>query len=345
MPNTRPNHTQNALARRTPTEALDFAEDFARLSAEDRKRRAAEALRDAFLPDPEDPARVAARETLAALVRSYTLTFGRKGLRVSRNTLEQYDRGLFALLAWCEAAALKPHQLDRQGALRYTRHLEALGLQPASINVRLSGARTFVAALAWCGMMAADPFAKVGVSDPTPAWEKRRPYTEAELDRLLAAGDAWERALVLVGADAGLRASEVVALDRADVDLPGRLLTVKSGKGQKQRTLPLSQKAAEALAALVPAPEGRVFAFTRRRADQILRSLCERAGVTCRGMHALRHRFGTRAAVKIGLLGTARLMGHASTRPTEGYAHANLEDFRAGIDALGEARTPATVAA
>jgi len=335
------------LTRRAPEDALAFAEDYARLNAEDRKRRAAEALRDAFLPGPEDAEKQeAARATLWALTRSHVLTYGKKGLRVSEHTLAQYRRGLDALVGWCEAAGQKPHQLDTLAAKRYTRHLEALGLAPASVNARLSGARAFMGALAWAGMMTADPFAREAVTDPTPAHEKRAPYSRPELDRLLAAGDAWERALVLVAADAGLRASEAVALEWPDVDLPGRRLVVKSGKGGKRRTVALTERCAEALAALAPAPSGRVFSYTRQQADYYLRRLCDRAGVTCRGMHALRHSCGTRLYQSSrDLVLVARHLGHATTRPTEGYTHLAAEDYARAVEALGEARTPAGEAA
>jgi len=331
------------LTRRAPEDALAFAEDYARLNAEDRKRRAAEALRDAFLPGPEDAeTRQAAREALWALTRSHVLTYGKKGLRVSEHTLEQYRRGLDALVSWCESAGVKPHHIDTLAAKRYTRHLEALGLAPATVNARLSGARAFMAALVWAGMMTADPFAREAVPDPTPAYEKRAPYTRHELDLLLAAATSTERALVLVAADAGLRASEAVALEWSDVDLPGRRLVVRAGKGGKRRTVALTERCAEALAALAPAPSGRVFPWTRQQADYYLRRLCDRAGVTCRGMHALRHSCGTRLyQASRDLVLVARHLGHSTTRPTEGYTHLAAEDYARAVEALGEARTPA----
>ena len=60
----------------------------------------------------------------------------------------------------------------------YVRHLEASGLRPSSVQVRLSGARTLYAALRWTGATEVNPFGDVRAArDPRPAWEKRGPYS------------------------------------------------------------------------------------------------------------------------------------------------------------------------
>jgi len=323
--------TRKDLALRTPATALEEAENWATLSDEARKRRAAEAIRDGD------------GDTLQGLLRAHLLTFGKKGLRVSPCTLVAYRRGLVTLLGFCDAQGLKAHQFTRQEALRYTRHLEAAGLKPASVNQKLAAARAFVQALLWAGLLSADPFARVSVPDPVPDTEKRHPYPVAELAVLLGEAAPRERALVLLGADGGLRVAEVAALTWADVDLAGATVVVQHGKGRKRRTVAITGRTVEALAALRPTEAtGPVFGVTIRRLQAILEALCRRAGVKHLGFHSLRHSCGTRLyGATHDLKVVARHLGHATTRPTELYAHLADEDYRRAVAALGEAKRAA----
>jgi len=96
-----------------PKTQLDRMESWGTLSDEDRKRRAAEALLHGV------------RESLSGLLESYLCIFGRKGLRVSENTLTSYTKGLEEILDFSETNGIKAHQFTRQHALRFARHLEA----------------------------------------------------------------------------------------------------------------------------------------------------------------------------------------------------------------------------
>jgi len=175
--------------------------------------------------------------------------------------------------------------------------------------------------------------------------EKRDRYSDEELGFLLEEADPRERVILLLGADAGLRASELVGLAWADVDLPGQTLVVRAGKGGKRRSVGMTERLTEALVALgIGAEEERVIAVGRGRLHVIVGSLCRRAGVEARGVHALRHSCGSRLhrATK-DLVLTARHLGHASTTPTELYAKLDDRDYRAGVAALGEATRPAAL--
>jgi integrase/recombinase XerC len=322
------------LVRREPETALQRAENWAELSADARRLRAAEAIRD----DDHDE--------LLSLFESYLLTFSRKGLRVSRNTLDTYRVGVSQFLAWAREKGLKVHQVTRQDALRYTRHMEAAGYSPATVNNRLSAVRRFVQAVIWAGLLDADPFAHVGVDDPTPSHEKRQVYTPAEFEALWAA--AWDdprtRAMLLLAYDAGLRISEVAALDWRDVDAMAEEVRVRSGKGGRTSTIPTTDRCIDALVYLGQQSAGPVFvdrrapqlgSISRKTVHAIFADLCEKAGVPRKGFHALRHSFGTRVQRAGGdLVKTSRLMRHASTRPTEGYVHMVREDLRQVVDAL-----------
>jgi|GEM_PF-4560445 len=81
-----------------------------------------------------------------------------------------------------------------------------------------------------------------------------RYVTKADLDRLLAGLDSDLRRAVALGAWAGLRVSGAAALDWSDVDTEARRIHVRSGKGQKSRSVGMHP----ILDALLPETGGNV---------------------------------------------------------------------------------------
>jgi len=110
------------------------------------------------------------------------------------------------LAAWAEEDLLKP---DAEAANRYVRMMERQGLKPGTICGRVAAARP-VPRPALARASTYEPFADVHVPhDPTPPWEKRKPYDNDEIAALLdGAADSFDRVLVLLGAHGGLRAGE-----------------------------------------------------------------------------------------------------------------------------------------
>jgi integrase/recombinase XerC len=313
-----------ALERREGT-LLQRAEGWAALPHDARRRRAAEAVRDGELG------------ALRTLLESYLSLYARAGLSTSRATHSTYWRGARRLLSWCDRAAVKVHQVDTDAARRFVASLQGAGLADKSAAVYLTGARQLVAALRWAGLGDGDPFEGLSVRDRTPAVEKARPYSDGELVALLRAADDRERAFVLLAADGGLRLAELSALLWRDVDLTGRTARIV-GKGGKLRTVRLTRRLVAALESWRPsAPmlQGRVLGASRRRWQQIMTSLCRRAGVTSRGVHALRHTAGTRLyAASKDLLVVARHLGHASVSTAAIYSHLCGAAYAEAVDAL-----------
>ncbi len=119
------------------------------------------------------------------------------------------------------------------------------------------------AALRWARACPLDPFRDVHAPhDPTPPWEKRHPYDDDDLAALLAAAtDPYDRALVLLGAHAGLRAGECVRLRWRDVNMARRDLTSRVSKGGKTRTVGMSASLKQALQGLPRRPDGFVLPY------------------------------------------------------------------------------------
>jgi integrase/recombinase XerD len=155
-----------------------------------------------------------------------------------------------------------------------------------------------------------------------------------------------DRALLEVLYGTGARISEAVGLTGDDVDLQSRTVSL-SGKGGKQRRVPLGSYAARAvddylvrarpaLANAAEAPSNRLFLnarggpLSRQSAWAVLRSAADRAGLRADiSPHTLRHSFATHlmeggADVRV----VQELLGHASVTTTQIYTLVTVDHLR-----------------
>ena len=213
---------------------------------------------------------------------------------------------------------------ERDMGAAYIRRLEAAGKSASTVRVRQAAAKLLYRALRWTEVTQAAPFEDAKpAKDKTAPWDKRFPYGNEEVSRLLAACDeACDRLLVLLCAHAGLRVSEATALRHEDISLAARRLIVQSGKGRKRRTAPLSKSLLQGLGE-VSDPTGFVLPYrSSERARQRLRRVCLKAGVDYKAIHSLRHTCGTRLLQEgRSLEDAARMLGHANLETTRVYAH------------------------
>jgi len=318
-------------------DALSRAEAWASLPPDALRRRAARA------------ANARDRDELWALTEAYLFLHGSKGARASRHTLRTYRRGFEDLLdGWQGENLLRP---SRDAGVLYIRRLESTPLdgsgarpQPSTLQVKLAAARTLYRALRWAGATEARPFENVRVAkDPTPPWEKRRPYADREVERLLELADPAERVVVLLGAHAGLRISEMTGLRWGDLDLGRGELRVAAGKGGKSAHVRVTRRlreAVEALRAEAEAPHRQrdpsyVLPWGTDHTRKRFRRLCARAGVDygSAGVHGLRHGAGTRYYRQAHDLGrVAAHLRHADIQTTRIYAKIDQDAIGEDID-------------
>ena len=288
--------------------------------------------------------RAADLEGLHALLAHHMRTWGRAGARVSPHTLKSYRSALRAFLGWLMGMGLEGEALveaianpsEELGAA-FLRHLEEEGLRPASVNQRRAALGAFYEALRWAGVTQANPFREAPTRrDPVPRWEKRRPYSEDEVKKLLeVAATPEERLLALLGAQGGLRVSEAVGLRWEDVDLEGRTMRVY-GKGRKEATALIPGPLLEALKA-VAKPSGKVLPWKDPEgARRALKRLAKKTGVPYRGYHALRHYCGTHLYRATGDLQTvARHLRHSNIQVSTIYAKWGAEEAKKVLEAWG----------
>lgn len=308
--------TDLVLRRIDPNDALEVARAWVRLDDAELKRRGVRAASERNLND------------LWQLTLAHAVLTDRVW---SHHTAKHYRYGLKRLLReWQGENLIRP---SRDAGPAYVMALTAAGLKPSTLIVRVAAARALYRALRWSGATTATPFDSVRLrKDPTPPWEKRQPYREDELERILDAcrgprkrqppgRHLVERVVILLGAHAGLRAFEMLNLEWSDIDFDRATLVVRSGKGKKRRTVNISPALLSALqdARHLPRPMNRV-----KTDDALLRlmhRLCDAAGVPRRGLHALRHAAGTRLLRSTGsLLDVANHLGHANLDTARTYA-------------------------
>lgn len=182
--------------------------------------------------------------------------------------------------------------------------------------------RSFYAWALSAGKVPESPAA--GLPRVKPAVPAPRPASDAALDAALRAAGPRERLMLRLAAEAGLRRAEVAQVHERDLfeDLAGWSLVVH-GKGSRERVVPLSRGLALAVRTqLHDVGGGWVFPgddgghLSPRWVGKIITRLLP-GDVT---MHALRHRFATRAyAVDRDLVTVQTLLGHASPVTTRVY--------------------------
>lgn len=213
-------------------ELMARAKVWAALPAADRRRLA---IRGAQSHD---------QHLLWSLTEAYVVLHGRSGKRVSPNTLSSYRRGVETLIDhWAGLSLLQPPSDAGQS---YLDDLIGEGLRPGSIKTRLAAASRLYQALCWSGATEVAPF--VGMQKPVLGEDSGDAYSDAELRDLLEVASSMEQALLLLSAHGGLRASELVAIRWADVDLGKAALRVRAQRSRPSRSVMLSSSLGGALA-------------------------------------------------------------------------------------------------
>jgi integrase len=146
-------------------------------------------------------------------------------------------------------------------------------------------------------------------------------------------------AAVCLAGEAGLRVGEVKALRwREDVDMTARTITVNqqmrrgivgTPKGRTRRTIPMTETLHYALKRLSAVREGYVIRnlvgqakHDENQIKNLAYAVCRKAGLLERGWHALRHTFGTHAALfGVNPWRLMTWMGHKRIEETLRYVH------------------------
>jgi integrase/recombinase XerC len=275
----------------------------------------------------------------------------------SENTVVSYENDLRQFAAHLKGSGdaepdlLTVDNLDVRGFLA---SLVKQGLKKSSAQRKLAGIRSFYRYLFREGLIEKNP-AKVVA---TPRKEKSQPSVLSVDDAVMLVeaprGDTLDglrdRAILEIFYSAGVRISELQGLNREQVDLPQGLARV-TGKGNKERFVPLGAKAVAAISAYISAldaenkvdisaPDVPLFLNKyglRLSVRGVRRVVMKYVGEKLiRGKvspHTLRHTFATHLlGAGADLRAIQEMLGHVSLSTTQKYTHLDLEKLMSVYD-------------
>ena len=263
------------------------------------------------------------------------------GRGASPHTIKNYGTDLREFFAFLNAKPLS--EVDTLVIRSFLAHLKSHGSSKATLSRKLAALRSFFKYLARENHLKINPV--LGIS--TPKREKKLPHflDLNEVTHLLEApsGENWEskrdRSILETLYSSGVRVSELVGLNRGDVDLLSGLLKIR-GKGKKERIVPIGEKALRAIRdylEAIPQPlrqkdggaNGAVFLnrsggrltdrSIRRLTLKYARQISLKTGIS---PHTLRHTFATHMLDRgADLRSVQELLGHVNLSTTQIYTH------------------------
>ena len=255
---------------------------------------------------------------------------------------------------------VKVREADAMTIRGFLAHLDNFGYSPATTARKIATLRSFYKWMLKRGLTDSNPMLLIR----TPKQTKRLPkaITVDQIEKLLAAPDnretlgARDRAILETLYSTGVRVSELVDLNRNDLDFAGQTLHVR-GKGKKERIVPLGSHAMAAirhyLTLLEPDPRfravrqqsmtdpsvpmfinkngGRLSSRSvRRKLDKYLKGVGLDPSIS---PHTLRHSFATHLLDNgADLRSVQELLGHQSLSTTQIYTHLSSMRLRTAYD-------------
>jgi integrase/recombinase XerD len=273
----------------------------------------------------------------------------------SENTKFAYQNDLHQLASFVEEEAARRGTIppwaafDRQSMLRYLLELKERRYAATTVARKVAAIKSFFGFLVAEGILRDNPTRdvpspKVGKSLPRPISIAQARLLLEQPSKLSTPEAKRDRAMLELLYATGMRASELVSLDLADIDIEGGYVRC-FGKGHKERLIPIYRQAAlvlkeyltEARPHLVRNSEEKAL-FLNRRGErltrqglwQILKGYAKEAGLEAKVTpHTLRHSFATHMlSGGADLRSVQELLGHANISTTQVYTHLTTDHIR-----------------
>ena len=269
-----------------------------------------------------------------------------QGQNYSALTVRAYGDDLRQFLAWVEGVRVdfdNPKRMSRVDVEGFMAFLAGQKLSGMSRARKLAAIRKFFTFLEVNKVITTNPALTV-IGARREEKEPNILYKEQYKALLYeAAEDTRDYAIIMTFLQTGIRLSELTHLKVEDVDFENRLLTVRQGKGKKDRQIPLVDDEVKALRnyiryratelildddILFLAKNGTSLNVSSVKA--IVAKYVKKAGIRKRvGVHTLRHTFGAHKADKHMRLATLQaLMGHKKKETTVKYIHLARTNLR-----------------
>jgi len=275
--------------------------------------------------------------------------------RASRHTVENYRRDLVFFRQFLldrSAARGNPREtidtgeIDADDIRAWLDNMMKRGAKRATVQRRLAAVKAFFR------------YREASGGAASPARPLRSPKLERKLPSIMEGDDIRrliefdcedhrpqalrDRAIIEALYSTGLRVSELVGLDWRDIDEELAMVTVRSGKGNKDRVVPIGEPALDALKAWRSAmPVGweadgpvivnmRGTRLTTRSVEMIVARRLMTAGIVGEiTPHGLRHCFATHLLDNgADLRSIQEMLGHASLATTQRYTHVSVNHLK-----------------
>jgi len=273
----------------------------------------------------------------------------------SENTLVAYRNDLSQLATFIEEEAAKQGltpswaAFKRQGMLSYQLNLKERNYAATTLARKVAAAKSFFKFLVAEGYLKDNP--TENVASPNVGRLLPKPISISQVRRLLeqpaklSTPEAKrDKAMLELLYASGMRVSELMSLNLADVDIEGGFVRC-FGKGHKERIIPIYRQAAVAVEEYIKEARPHIARrneqkalFLNRRGErltrqgfwQILKGYAKSAGLAEEiTPHTLRHSFATHMlSGGADLRSVQELLGHANISTTQVYTHLTTEHVR-----------------
>ncbi|HZC00486.1 MAG TPA: tyrosine-type recombinase/integrase [Gammaproteobacteria bacterium] len=269
-----------------------------------------------------------------------------QGQNYSPKTLRAYGDDLHQFLAWVQNNRVDwdtPTRMSRADIEGFMQYLSAQRMSGVTRVRKLAAIRKLFAFMAENKILAGNPANTVKGARR----EEKEPnilYKEQYKALLYEASDnIRDYAIIQTFLQTGIRLSELVNLRVDDVDFAHRMLTVRQGKGKKDRQIPLVDEAVKALRNYLRyrntewIEDDEIFFLAKNGTSlnvstvkYIVAKYVKKAGIRKKvSVHTLRHTFGAHKADKHMSLATLQeLMGHKKKETTLKYIHLAKTNLR-----------------
>jgi integrase/recombinase XerC len=277
-----------------------------------------------------------------------------KASRASKHTVSNYRRDLMSLRSFLQERGsivgangeVDTHAITADHIRQYLADLMRNSAARATVQRRLSAIKAFFR------------YRESNSGALSPAGSLRSPKSQRRLPAVLEEDDvtrlieqepdaqtpaaARDRAIMETLYSSGLRVSELVGLNWRDIDDEIGMVTVRAGKGNKDRMVPLGEQAIDALKAwrqVMPIawePDGPVITNLRgtrlstRSVEKIVAQRMIDTGLTATiTPHGIRHCFATHMLnAGADLRSIQEMLGHASLATTQRYTHVSVNHLK-----------------
>lgn len=311
---------------------------------------------------------------LESLIQGFQLSCQTEGK--SPRTVEWYTSFLARFLCFLKLKGLPTqlNQLDRKHFKIFIQYLQTEAKTPYS-SKPLSGftvqgyVRTLKAFFSWAtreDYLESNPMAKIPV--PKAATKLINTFQSEQITKLAAScqqeqfNGCRNLTMLLLMLDCGLRVSELVSINLEDVNLVEGYVRVRTGKGGKERLVPVGsfvqkmlwkyinqsrpQPVADKVTRLFLSGDG--LPLTKSGVQQMLRRFGRRAGISgvrC-SPHTLRHTFAKAYLINGGdIFSLQRILGHSSLASVRTYLNLFATDLKtqhrrfSPVDNMAESRS------